>query len=78
MLNVKKRWTHYTRRNPQVAKNELAYLLNEFFDFLGYKFGIEPISREIIGGGGGLVPVDATIIRVEDYYESRWYLREET
>ena len=67
----------YTRRNPQVAKNELAHLLNEFFDFLEHKFGVEPISREIIGGGGGLVPVDATIIRVEDYYESRRYVREE-
>jgi hypothetical protein len=66
-----------TGKNPRTTKNSVARLLREFDDFLVFMFGIEPISPDVLGTEGGLVPVDATITRVEDYYEARRYVRED-
>jgi integrase len=57
----------------------VAQALREFQEFLVGKLEVAPIhDREILGSSGGLLPVDAKILTLEQYSEARRSIRQKS
>jgi integrase len=62
--------------NPQRLRRAVALALREFHEYLVLEHGAEAINeREVLGIDRGLLPVDANIITLEEYFEARRIIR---
>jgi integrase len=62
--------------NPQRLRRAVALVLREFHEFLVLEHDAEAINEwEVLGIDRGLLPVDANIITLEEYFEARRIIR---
>ena len=65
--------------DPRRTKRRVAQVLREFHKFLVKVHNVPEINyAEVLGVGGGLLPVDANIITPEEYREARRIIRYES